>query len=147
MMRSVLRGLMVLGLLLGAAATWADDARPYTEGAVVSVGYIRTKYGMFDEYMKFLDGAYKRLMEEQKKAGLILDYGVYQATPRHPNEPDIILTVVFRNWGALDGLRDKVDALEKKEFGSMEASNKAAVDRGQIREVLGGQMIQELKLK
>jgi hypothetical protein len=25
---------------------------------------------------------YKQLMEEQKKAGIILDYAVYQATPR-----------------------------------------------------------------
>jgi hypothetical protein len=146
-MRTVSRCLLLLGMFLSAVAAWADEAKPYTEGAVVSVGYVRTKYGMFDEYMKFLDGAYKRLMEEQKKAGLILDYGVYQANPRNPHEPDIILTVVFKNWGALDGLRDKVDALEKKEFGSVDASNKAAVDRGQIREVLGGQMIQELKLK
>jgi hypothetical protein len=146
-MRAMLRGLLVCALFLGGVAAWAEDNKTYTEGAVVSVGYIRTKYGMFDEYMKFLDGAYKRLMEEQKKAGIILDYGVYQATPRNPHEPDIILTVVFKNWGALDGLRDKVDVLEKKEFGSMDASNKAAVDRGQIREVLGGQMIQELKLK
>ena len=146
-MRAISRGLMLIGLLICAVAAWADEGKPYSEGAVVSVGYIRTKYGMFDEYMKFLDGPYKRLMEEEKKAGVIVDYGVYQASPRNPHEPDIILTVVFKNWAALDGLTDKVDALEKKEFGSLDASNKAAVDRGQIREVLGSQMIQELKLK
>jgi hypothetical protein len=146
-MCTVRRALLLLGLLVCAVAAWADEAKPYSEGAVVSVGYVRTKYGMFDEYMKFLDGPYKRLMEEQKKSGIILDYGVYRASPRNPHEPDIILTIVFKNWAALDGLNDKLDALEKKEFGSLDASNKAAVDRGQIREVLGGQMIQELKLK
>ncbi len=146
-MRTVSHWLTLLGLSCGLMAAWADEGKPYSEGAVVQVGYVRTKYGMFDEYVKFLDGPYKQLMEEQKKAGLVVDYGVYEATPRNPHEPDIILTVVYRNWAALDGLRDKVDAIESKIFGSMDASNKAAVDRDKIREVLGGQVIRELKLK
>jgi hypothetical protein len=146
-MRTVSRWIMLLGLLSGALAAWADEARPYTEGVVVQVGYVRTKYGMFDEYMKFLDGPYKQFMEEQKKAGLIVDYGVYQTTPHNPQEADVILTVVFRNWAAFDGLNDKVDPIEKKVFGSLDASNKGAVDREKIREILGGQVMQKLQLK
>jgi hypothetical protein len=139
--------MMLLGLLCGALAAWADESRPYTEGVVVRVGYVRTKYGMFDEYMKYLAGPYKQFMEEQKKAGLIVDYGVYQATPHNPHEPDLILTVVFRNWAALDGLTDKLDPIEKKVFGSLDASNKAAVDREKIRELIGGEVMQKLQLK
>jgi hypothetical protein len=146
-MRTVSRWLMLLGLLCGTVAAWADEERAYTDGAVLSVGYIRTKYGMFDEYMKYLAGPYKRLLEEQKKAGTIVDYGVYQAYPRNPNEPDIILTVVYKNWAALDGLRDRVDPIMKKVFGSMDAASKGAVDRERVREALGGAFLQELKLK
>jgi hypothetical protein len=146
-MHSVSRWLMLLGLLFGTVVAWADEERPYTEGPVIEVGYIRTKYGMFDEYMKFLNGAYKRAMEEEKKAGIILDYGVYEAFPRNPHDPDIILTVTFKNWAAFDGLRDKVDPIEAKIYGSMDASNKAAVDRDKVREVLGGEVIQKLHLK
>lgn len=146
-MRTVFRGLMLFALLCGAVSAWADEERPYTEGVVVSVGYVRTTYGMFDEYMKYLAGPYKQLMEESKKAGSIIDYGVYEAYPRHPDEPDIILTVVYKNWAARDGLRDKFDPILKKVFGSMDSASKGAVDRGKIRESLGGQFIQELKLK
>ncbi|TMH77914.1 MAG: hypothetical protein E6H52_03385 [Betaproteobacteria bacterium] len=146
-MRTVSRWLMLLGLLCGTVAAWADEERAYTDGAVLSVGYIRTKYGMFDEYMKYLAGPYKRLMEEQKKAGTIVDYGVYQAYPRNPNEPDIILTVVYKNWAALDGLRDRVDPMMKRVFGSMDAASKGAVDRDKVREALGSAFLQELKLK
>jgi hypothetical protein len=146
-MRTVSRWLMLLGLLCGTLVAWAEEERTYTEGFVVDVGYVRTKYGMFDEYMKFLDGPYKKFMEEAKKAGIIVDYGVYQAFPHNPSEPDIILTTVYKNWAAYDGLRDKMDPIQAKIFGSMEASNKGAVERDKVREILGGQTLQKLQLK
>jgi len=147
MTRTVTHGLLLGALLCGGLAAWADDEHTYTEGPVIGVSNVRTKYGMFDEYMKFLDGTYKRQMEEYKKAGLILDYGVYQAFPHNPHEPDVILTTTFKNWAAFDGLRDKLEPIDKQVYGSRDASSKAAVDREKIREVLGGQVIQKLQLK
>jgi len=146
-MRTVSRWVVLLGLVCGTLATWADEERAYTEGTVVSVGYVKTKPGMFDEYLRYLAGPYKHLMEEQKKAGTIVDYGVYQAYPRSPHDPDLILTVTYKNWAALDGLRDKLDPLLKKEFGSMDGASKGAVDREKLRENLGGQFLHELRLK
>jgi hypothetical protein len=146
-MRTVSRLLVLAGFLIATVAAWADDERSYTEGTVTTIGFVRTKYGMFDEYMKYLDGPYKKLMEEQKKAGVILDYGVYQAFPRNLHEADIILTTTYKNWAALDGLRDKVDPMLAKTFGSMDAASKGAVDREKVREILGGETIRELKLK
>ena len=146
-MRSVSRWLLLLGLVCGASAALADEGRPYTEGPVVTVTSVRTKVGMFDEYMKFVAGNYRRNMEEYKKAGLILDYGVYQAFPHNPHEPDLFLTVTFKNWAAFDGLQDKMDPIDAKVYGSVDASNKGAVDRDKIREILGSQTIQKLQLK
>jgi hypothetical protein len=74
-----LAGLFAFVALTGAAQA-AD--RPYTEGPVSMVSSIRTEPGMFETYMTYLSTTYKQLMEEQKKAGIILDYAVYQATPR-----------------------------------------------------------------
>ncbi len=146
-MRSASRWLLLLGLLCGTLAAWADEGRPYTEGPVITVTSVRTKNGMFDEYMKFVGGNYKRNMEEYKKAGLILDYGVYLAFPHNPHEPDLFLTVTFKNWAAFDGLQDKMDPIDAKVYGSVDASNKGAVDRDKIREILGTQTIQKLQLK
>jgi uncharacterized membrane protein len=44
----------VLGLALVSVAAIAED-HPFTEGAVVNVSAIRTEYGRFDDYLKFLD--------------------------------------------------------------------------------------------
>ena len=146
-MRSVSRWLLLLGLACGVSAVLADEGRPYTEGPVITVTSVRTKVGMFDEYMKFVAGNYRRNMEEYKKAGLILDYGVYLAFPHNPHEPDLFLTVTFKNWAAFDGLQDKMDPIDAKVYGSVDASNKGAVDRDKIREILGSQTIQKLQLK
>src|ERR1700687_2886139 len=124
----------------------ADDSS-YTEGTVTEVTSIRTKPGMFDAYMKWLDTTEKQLREDEKKAGLIVDYGVYRVLPRSPHDPDIYLTITYKNMAALDGLRDRVEPLSKKIWATRDAAAKAEADRESMREVLGSQLIRRLDLK
>lgn len=146
-MRAVHRCLLALVLLWGVGGVWAEEARPYTEGVVLRVGYVRTKYGMFEEYMRYLSGPYRKLMDQAKKDGLIVDWAVYETTASNPQDPDIILTTVYRNWAAFDGLREKLDPIQKMVFGSLDAASKGAVDRDKMREALGGRIMQQLEFK
>jgi hypothetical protein len=125
----------------------ADDSKSYTEGTVTNVSSVRTKPGMFDAYMKWLDTTYKQLMEEEKKAGIIVDYVVYFAVPRSPHDPDLYLTVTFKNMAALDGLDDRLEPIERKVWATRDAANKADADRESMREILGSQLIRHLNLK
>jgi hypothetical protein len=124
----------------------ADD-HAYTEGPVVSVAAIRTEYGKFDDYMKYLDTTWKAEQEAAKKAGYIISYRVVTVQPRGENDPDIYLITNYKNWAALDGATAKGDAIAKQVEGSLDASNKSAVDRGKIRRILGAWTGQELDLK
>jgi hypothetical protein len=125
----------------------ADDSKSYTEGPVVVVTAIRTKPGMFDAYMKWLDTTGKQIRDEQKKAGLILDYAVYSASPRSPNDPDLYMTITYKNMAAFDGFDDRFEPIMKKVFATRDASNKAAADRESLRQILGTEMIRKLELK
>lgn len=136
----------LLLLCTTASAARADDA-PYTDGPVVNVGYIRTEYGKFDEYVAFLAGPWKQEQEALKKAGLIVSYSVLTVEPRNESDPDIILVTRYPNWATFDGLRDKSEAIMKSVYGTKEQANAGASDRGKIRRVLGGQTMQELVLK
>lgn len=133
---------IVLGVAVSCTAM-AQEVRPYKEGTVTSVSFVRTKPGKFDDYMKYLLGPYKTLMEAQKKAGLILDHRVYAAYPKNPHEPDIILTVTFANMAALDR-SDESDAVVAKVMGNIPAQNKGLADRESIREILGSELVREL---
>jgi hypothetical protein len=135
-----------LSLALTGVAAVADD-HPFTEGPVVNVAAIRTEYGKFDEYMKYLATTWKAEQEAAKKAGYIISYRVVTVEPRGENDPDIYLVVNYKNWAALDGATAKADQMLKQVEGTLAASNKGAVDRGKIRRVLGSWTGQELDLK
>lgn len=136
----------LLALTVINVAAVADD-HPYTEGQIVNVSAIRTEYGKFDEYMKFLSTTWKARQEAAKKAGYITGYKVISVEPRGEDDPDIYLVVYYKNWAALDGATARGDALSTQVEGSVAASNKAAVDRGKIRRTLGSWTGQQLDLK
>lgn len=136
---------VVLACLASAAAA---QARPYTEGNVVSVSYIRIKPGMFDKYMQYLDTDYKSLLEAQKKQGLVVEYGVFSSPQQDEEDWNMVLTVTYKNMAALDGLRDKVDPLVKQTLNrTPEQSAQAAIAREDMRELVGSRLLRQLILK
>ena len=135
-----------IGVALTSFAAIAED-HPFTEGQVVQVSAIRTEYGKFDDYMKFLDTTWKATQEASKKAGYSTGYKVITVEARGENDPDIYLVVYFKNWAALDGATAKGDAIAAQVEGSVAAANKGAVDRGKMRRVLGSWTGQQLDLK
>ena len=124
-----------------------ESARAYTEGPVLQVSYIRTEPGKFDEYLQYLATTYKSIMEEQKKAGIIVDYAIYSNQPLTPADPDLILTVTYANMGALDNLDVRTDPITNKVWGSLQASNQASADREGLRTQIGGRLLRQLMLK
>jgi hypothetical protein len=131
--------------LTGAIAQADDHA--FTEGPVINVASIRTEYGKFDDYMKYLDTTWKAEQEAAKKAGYVVSYKVITVEPRGEDDPDIFLVITYKNWAALDGATAKGDAIAKQVEGSLATSNQGATDRGKIRRVLGSFTGQELELK
>jgi hypothetical protein len=86
-------------------------------------------------------------MEAMKKAGLIIDYKVVRATPRTPEQPNIILMITFQDGAAaLDRGVAQEDAA-RTVIGSTEFQNKARVGRNQYRRVLGTEYVRELILE
>ena len=140
--------LMAALMVSGTIALAADEPRPYSEGPVTHVSFIRVKPGMFDNYVKYLATTYKPLMEEYKKQGIILEYKIYEANETHSaSEADLILTITYKNMAALDGLAEKTDPAAAKVFGSRQKQAEGAISRESMRESVGDQFIRELILK
>jgi hypothetical protein len=129
----------------------AQNDRKYTGGPVTEVDYIQVEYGHFPEYIDWLNSTWKPTMEALKKAGVIIDYKAYQASPKSPDQPNIFLTLTFKNMAAYAGdIGDKGIELEyvaRNVIGSTEYQNKKRVERSQYRKVLGTELIRELILK
>jgi hypothetical protein len=140
---------LLAGALLAATlqVAYAADEKPYTDGPVVNVSYIKTKPGQFEAYMKYVATTYKQLMESEKKAGYVLSWSIFRAQPRSSNDPNLILTITYKNWAALDGLADRLEGSQKKVWTNQAGIAKAQVDREALREVIGSQDVQQLVLK
>ena len=134
-------------LTISTSVTRAQEDHAYTQGPVTIVSFVRTEPGMFDEYMRYLSNTYKKLMETQKKKGIVTDYAVYQTLPRGPQDADLILTVTYKNMAALDGLQERTDPLIKETFGSLPKAASASADRDKLRKQLGSQLVRQLILK
>ena len=134
-------------LAIATSVTRAQEDHAYTQGPVTIVSFVRTEPGMFEEYMRYLGNTYKKLMEAQKKQGLITDYAIYQTLPRDPQDADLILTVTYKNMAALDTLQANTDPLVKEIFGSLPKAASASADREKLRKQLGSRITRQLILK
>jgi hypothetical protein len=146
-MRCRVPDVFALILLSAVPAVAQQPARPYTEGPVTDVQFIRVKFGHLDEYMSFLAGPYKQSMEEQRKAGVITGWAVYASDRRDEEDWNIALTTVYKNMAAMDNLRDRVDPIQNRVYGSLEKTNEAAVKRSEMRDIVGNRLLRQLIIR
>jgi hypothetical protein len=129
----------------------AQNDRQYTDGPVTEVNYLQVEYGHFPEYIDWLNSTWKPTMEAMKKAGLLIDYKVFQASPKSPDQPNVFLYLTFKNMAAYGGnIGDKgieAEYVARKVIGSTEFQNKKRVERTGYRKVLGTELIREIILK
>jgi hypothetical protein len=145
---------IVLSMCLAASLSpnaRAADERGFSYGPVTEVDYIHVEYGHFDEYMAWVTSTWKPTMEAAKKAGLIIDYKVFQASPKLPDQPNVYLEITFKNMAAYGGdIGDQADAFEavtEKVICNAACQNQARVHRNEIRKVLGTEVTREIVFK
>ena len=137
------------GLFAFIAVTGVSVAadQPYQDGPVTMVSSIRTLPGMHDTYLRFLATTYRTNMDAAKKEGIILDWAVYETSPRSPEEPNVYLAVTYKNMAAFDGLDERMEPIMQRSFGDQAARNAAAVDREKMRRQIGQEMIRQVVFK
>lgn len=144
-MRTIIAGTLLLAAVAGRAT--AQD-RPFTQGPVVAVSYVRVKPGMFDKYMEWVATDWKRSMEAQKKEGIILDYAVFRSMQQDEEDWNMLLSVTYKNMAALDNLRDRAEPVAARALGTTpEQMTQANIERGAIRDPVGGRLLRQLILK
>ncbi len=139
--------LLATTLLLAAALPATAQDKPYKEGTVWSVSFIKVKPGMFDVYMRDLASARKQLMAEAKKQGLIVSEKMLSGSSMGQGDWDLMLMVEYKNWAAFDGLSDKFDAIALKTVGTEEKQVQMMVKRTEVREIVGDKVFQEISFK
>ena len=98
----VLLSLALFASLGSTSALAQDNTRGWEQGYVVQVTEVHTKDGMFNAYINDLSNVWRKFLEAQKEEGDVIGYGMYSNVNPREGEPDLFLTVTFKNWAAFD---------------------------------------------
>lgn len=133
-------------LLFSASQAFAQEH--YTEGPIWQVSLVRIKPNQNDAYLTSLQEKSKPILEEEKKQGMILDYKFFSNTTKHdPQDWDMALAILYKNYAALDGLTAKQEAVRDKIFGSKQAAIGVGEKRIEMRETVATMVLREINLK
>jgi hypothetical protein len=104
--------LLALVATLGVGITvGAQMKRPYHNGAVYQLQFIRVKPGMENAYLSYLAGPWKKMHEAGKQAGLEVSYKVISTESHGPADFNLILVTEVKSLASLEMDQDKVDEL------------------------------------
>lgn len=145
-MNRIIQLLLVLSAFVLSLPAHAQLGTTYNEGPVTEVTYLKIEYGHFDEYVDWLNSTWKPLNEAKKKKGLIVDYKVFTARPKKPQEPNVIFMITYKNMAAFDR-RTEENAVAVEMIGSAKEQDKARIARSAYRKRLGTELIREIILK
>lgn len=134
-------------LLIVGVSVFAQVNRPYQNGSVWNIAFIRMKPGMETAYLNYLAGQWKANQEVAKKEGIILSYKVLSVEGHTPGEWNLMLMTEYKNLATMEANEDKADALAQKTIGNDEKQMQGYKDRSEIREVMGDRLAREVILE
>lgn len=140
-------GFLIVLVSIITISVYAQVNRPYRNGTVWNIGFIRVKPGMDTAYLNYLAGQWKANQEASKKEGLIVSYKVLTVEGHTPGEWNMMLMTEYKDLATLEAGEDKADALAQKMVGPDEKQMQGYKDRLEIREVMGNRLAREIVLE
>jgi hypothetical protein len=144
--KKLLIAVIVVFAIVGVSV-FAQVNRPYRNGSVWNIAFIRIKPGMDSAYLNYLAGMWKTEQEAQKKEGLILSYKVLSVEGHTPGEFNLMLMTEYKDLATLEAGEDKADTLAQKVIGTDEKQIQGYKERLEIREVMGSRLAREIVLE
>ncbi len=146
------RALVVIVAIVGLAAGYAvhaqvhSMARPYRNGTVWTLGFIRIQPGMDAAYLSYIASEWKKEQEALKKEGIVLSYKVLQTEDHGPDDWNLILMTEFKDLATLEASETKAEAIAMQLAGGDQKAQQGYKDRLQIRQIIGNRLAREIVL-
>ena len=143
----ILVGSLMIIMLALSAVVFAQISRPYRNGSVWNVAFIRIKPGMDTAYMNYLASDWKKNQEAQKKEGLILSYKILTTEAHGSGDFNIMLLTEYKDLATMEANEDKADNVAQQVIGNDQKQMQGYKDRLEIREVLQDRLAREIILE
>ena len=122
--------------------------RPFHDGSVWDITFVKAKPGVGLKYMNFLATEWKTEQEALKKAGLILDYKVISTESHGTTDWDLMLMTEFKDLATMEATQDKREEVANKALQSNDEKMIAGYEeRANWREIVGNRLAREIILE
>ncbi len=140
-------GSLVLVVLIVGVSVFAQINRPFHNGSVWSITFVRMKPGLETAYLNYLAGQWKTNQEARRKQGLILSYKVIGTEAHNPADWNVMLMIEFKDLATMEANEDKDEVLGQKLIGPDEKRIQGFKDRSEIREIVADRLAREIVLE
>jgi len=144
--RTLVCSLVALMLTMSVVA-FAQVNRPYRNGTVWSIGFIRMKPGMETAYLNYVAGDWKREQEALKKDGQVISYKILQTEAHGSTDWNLMLMTEYKDLATYEKSLERTDALLQTVIGDDEKQRQGYRQRLEIREVLADRLAREFILE
>jgi hypothetical protein len=134
---------LIVLILAVSVVVVAQVNRPYHNGSVWTISFIKMKPGMDTAYLNYIASDWKREQEALKKDGQTISYKVLTTEAHSSNDWNIMLMTEYKDLATMEANETKADNLAQTVVGSDEKQMQGYRDRLQIREVLETRLARE----
>jgi hypothetical protein len=145
-MKTTMKIMLIVMVLIIGTRTFAQE-RVYKDGSVWNVSFVKTNYGMSNDYIANLKTTWKAVHDEALTQGLILSYKILNGSSANPEDWNILLLVEYKNLASLEGQDDKWDAIYKKVIGDEATMKQLRESRVSMRTIYGEKLLREVVYK
>jgi len=143
----ILVGSLIALVLTLSVVVVAQVNRPFRNGTVWSIGFIRMKPGMETAYLNYIAGDWKREQEALKKDGQIVSYKILQTEAHGSTDFNLMLLTEYKDLATYEKNLEKADALLQTVVGNDDKQRQGYRERLEIREVLADRIAREIVLE
>jgi hypothetical protein len=145
--KRIVVGSIIGFVLLLCISVVAQVSRPYRNGSVWSIGFIRMKPGMETAYLHYIATDWKREQEELKKDGQSLSYKVLRTEGHGPTDWNLMLMTEYKDMATMEANVAKEEALVQRVVGNDDKQRQGYRERLEIREVMADRLAREIILE
>jgi hypothetical protein len=140
--------LAALALMLCAAPALAQQGSPNTTpGTVTRVVLLHIKPGHNDMFWQDMRQHAKPVYDEEKRQGILVNYTTgTKSTTDNPDDWNVVLTLTYPNWAALDNLTSRTDPITLAHYGSAAARTAAGLARSEHSIVVASFLVRDQAL-
>jgi hypothetical protein len=138
---------MIAAVMTLSIVVIGQISRPYRNGTVWNVAFIRMKPGMDTAYLNYIATDWKKSQDAAKKEGLIISYKVLTTEAHGAGDFNIMLMTEYKDLATMEANEAKADNLAQVVVGNDAKQMQGYKERLEIREVLQDRLAREIILE